>query len=129
MWEKYDLLERIGEGGMGAVFRAYDKEHRVTYAAKRLKSDLDREKDRLRFVREVTVLSQLSHENIVRIVDIAEPPEQLGYIMEYCPDGDLVGWAGLNEPGGVVSAIRQLVNAVAYLHGLGSGLLSWCFRV
>ena len=58
----YDLVEQIGEGGMGTVFRAKDRTTGVIVAVKLLKKDADA----VRFAREVHVLAKLSHPNIVR---------------------------------------------------------------
>ena len=58
----YDLVERVGEGGMGTVYRARDRATNQVVAVKLLKKDADA----VRFAREVSALARLDHPNIVR---------------------------------------------------------------
>lgn len=113
MWENYEKIKKLGEGGMGEVWLVSHKETRGLFASKYLKSNVGRDKDLIRFKRELNALKKLNHENIIRLVDISEDPSMPGYIMEYCPDGDLYRSKTKLD---TLEIIRQLSEAVRYLH-------------
>ena len=67
---KYHLLEKIGEGGMGAVYKAQDSEIRRTVALKIMNNgELATEEDKKRFLREARTSGNLTHTNIVKVFD------------------------------------------------------------
>jgi serine/threonine protein kinase/tetratricopeptide (TPR) repeat protein len=85
----YQLLEPIGRGGMGLVFRARDTRLEREVAIKCLRTELFRDshaefEDHYieRFKREALLLAKLNHPNIVQIYDFIEAPEQLALVME-----------------------------------------------
>jgi serine/threonine protein kinase len=84
--DRYELLEEVGSGGMGVVFRASDRQlEGENIALKLIRSHLA-DDDRMfrRFVNEVVVARGLSHPSIVRIFDLGKTNEGLQYIsMEY----------------------------------------------
>ena len=87
---KYELRERLGQGGMAEVWKAYDKQLRRYVAIKLLHADLRTDPDFMnRFVREARVVASLHHPNIVQIHDfqVSEPPateETIAYmVMDY----------------------------------------------
>lgn len=118
MWESLKLLRKLGEGGMGEVWLAYDRRTGAQVAAKRLKQDLIRDKDFVRFRREIEILQTAPHENIVKILDVSGPHEHLGYSLEYCPDGSLdsVIPRTSNNLKEAMSFFWQIVGAVEHLH-------------
>ncbi len=70
---RYQVLERIGVGGMGEVYRAYDTHLNRQVALKVLPQDTTAHQDRkIRFVREARAASALNHPNIVTIYDIGQ---------------------------------------------------------
>ncbi|HSP06118.1 MAG TPA: alpha/beta fold hydrolase, partial [Acidobacteriota bacterium] len=77
----YVILEKIGEGGMGIVFKARDLTLERTVALKLL-PDLpgEREKTRLRFLQEAKAAAALDHPNICTIYEIDETPNGLSFI-------------------------------------------------
>jgi serine/threonine protein kinase len=69
----YEILERIGAGGMGEVYRARDSRLQREVAIKVLPDEFSRDPDRLvRFTREARVLASLNHPNIAAIYDVNE---------------------------------------------------------
>ncbi len=86
----YHILEQIGQGGMSSVFKAVDLRDRRNVALKVLSPYIAHEQHfRARFEREVKLLRQLSHPNIVPILDFGEA-EGLAYIvMPYIGTGTL----------------------------------------
>jgi hypothetical protein len=67
----YEILEKLGEGGMGAVYRVYDTELRRQVALKVLRAELHTGPDgRRRLVREARAASALNHPNIVTVHEI-----------------------------------------------------------
>jgi serine/threonine protein kinase len=81
----YRLEERIGEGGMGVVYRATQITLGRAVAIKLIHPDGARCSTRMeRFFREARLLSQLSHPNIVQVIDFGSEPGPLYYmVMEY----------------------------------------------
>ncbi len=78
----YQLLEPIGRGGMGLVFRARDTRLEREVAIKCLRTELFEVHYIERFKREALLLAKLNHPNIVQIYDFIEAPEQLALVME-----------------------------------------------
>ena len=79
---RYDLLDRIGEGGMSVVWRARDRELDREVAIKMLRSLVAPDPAQLRrFHREARVLAALAHGHIVRIYDYISNDEQSFLVM------------------------------------------------
>ena len=69
--ERYEVLGLIGRGGMGAVYKAYDRELQRQVALKTIRADLASQRQVLeRFKREVNVCSRITHRNVVRVYDL-----------------------------------------------------------
>ncbi len=79
----YEILEQIGTGGMGAVYRALDKKLRRDVAIKVLPAELASNPERLeRFKREALAVASLNHPNIVTIFSVEESGAQSFIVME-----------------------------------------------
>jgi serine/threonine-protein kinase len=87
---RYDVVERLGEGGMGKVYKVYDAAMARYLALKVLKLDVP-ESARRRFRREARVATHFSHPNLVRVLDVGAMPERgLEWMsMEYLRGRDL----------------------------------------
>lgn len=80
----FDMLEGLGEGGMGAVFQAYDRRYKRTVAIKIIhRKHQANPQIKLRFENEIFALKRLSHANIVRVHESGEKDEVLYYSMDY----------------------------------------------
>src|SRR5262245_15650377 len=86
---RYKILARLGEGGMGTVFRAYDARLETEVVIKCPRSEVLDDAFRKRFDREIRSLVRLTHPHIVKIVDVGEH-EKLPFIrMRYAGGGNL----------------------------------------
>lgn len=80
----YEILEKIGAGGMGEVYRARDKRIDRTVALKRLPPELAKDPDRLtRLEREARLLASLSHPNIAMLYGLEEADGSKILVLEY----------------------------------------------
>ena len=112
---KFELHELIGEGAMGAVWRAYDSVIR-RYVALKLLSRAGRTADaRERLLREARAAGALQHPNIVTIYDLGEADGQLFIAMELIDGRDLSTLIALSEP---LALERKLDLVIDVLQGL-----------
>lgn len=86
----YELLEELGRGGMGTVYRARDLEDGRTVALKVLPAELSLNASLVqRFRREVQTMRHLEHRHIVNICDVGEADHSYYFTMEYMAGGSL----------------------------------------
>jgi Tol biopolymer transport system component/predicted Ser/Thr protein kinase len=80
----YRIIEKLGEGGMGIVYKAEDTKLKRIIALKFLPSGLEaHEPERARFLQEAQAASALNHQNVCTIYDIREEGDQYFIVMEY----------------------------------------------
>jgi len=115
---RYHIIEQLGEGGMATVFKAYDVRLERYVAIKFIRSELAIDSTFLhRFHREAKALAQLSHPNIVKVLDYGEHNFSPYLVMEYLPGGTLK--EKLGKPMIYQDAARLLIpiaRAVDYAH-------------
>ncbi len=119
----YTLEEKLGEGGMGEVYRASHSMLRRPTAVKLLTPGRSNEEMIARFEREVQMTSQLSHPNTISIFDYGRTPDGVFYYaMEYL-DGinleDLVGRFGPLPASRVKKLLFQMSASLAEAHAIG----------
>jgi serine/threonine-protein kinase len=120
---RYQLNERIGEGAMADVYRAFDPEIGRSLAIKLLKPEYRQSEECCsRFLREARAAGVLSHPGIVTIHDVGESEGDPYIAMELLdgePLDDLLKRTGPFGAEHLLSIGLQLVEALAYAHGLG----------
>jgi eukaryotic-like serine/threonine-protein kinase len=120
---QYTLLEKIGEGGMGVVYRAEHEMLRRPTAIKVLPPASAGEEGLKRFEREAQLTARLNNPHTISVYDYGRTPEgAFYYVMEYLDGFDLdrlVREAGPLPPGRVVHILRQVCEALAEAHAVG----------
>ncbi len=119
--DRYDLGERLGTGGMADVYRAHDRVLHRPVAIKVLRETAGDESDRLRFTAEARTLAQLSHVNLVMVLDAGMTTDQPYLVMELVEGTTLSDRArGTTLPPDEVAGIgAALADALAYAHDKG----------
>jgi eukaryotic-like serine/threonine-protein kinase len=119
----YRILAELGRGGMGIVLRAYDPELRRTVALKVLPPDRADAKARARFVREAQAAAGLSHENIVPVHAVANPPDGPPYFVMPYVDGPTlrqrIEAEGCLDPHEAARICQQAADGLAAAHAAG----------
>merc|ERR1712170_141184 len=117
--QKYEKLEKIGEGTYGTVFKAKNRETQEVVALKRVRLDDDDEGVPSSALREICLLKELKHRNIVRLHDVLHSDRKLTLVFEHC-DQDLKKYFdSLNgdiDPDVVMSFMFQLLKGLSYCH-------------
>ncbi len=93
---RYVILDTLGEGGMGRVFGAYDRELDRAVALKVLLSGTAKPgtDDHTRLMREAQAMARLSHPNVVAVHDVTELDGRICLVMEKVDGASLRGWMG-----------------------------------
>ena len=119
----YDLLDEIGRGGSGIVYRATDRRLKRNVALKILPPDLAFRSDiRERFLREAETAARLSHPNIVPIFSVDEREGLAWFVMALVEGesiGDRVRGRGSMAFDDVKRIMREVADALAYAHVRG----------
>ena len=111
--DNYRLLNVVGQGGMGCVYKARDEKMGRIVALKVLRSNLG-----VFSSREGKALGQLNHPNIVNVFYMGESPEGVFIAMEFIDGGTLHEYIG-NDPQEIIPILKQALLAVEHAHKKG----------
>jgi len=121
--ERYELEELVGTGGMSSVYRAHDKLLERDVALKVLHEQFTADGDYVeRFRREARSVAQLSHPNIVTVIDRGEQDGRQFIVFEYCDGENLKELIARNGPLPVREAVEvalQIARALGFAHEHG----------
>ncbi len=118
--DRYVLIERLGEGGMGTVWAAHDKVLDRNVALKVLHDEFLGAEDQARLVAEARAMARLSHRNVVDVYDVAEKDGRTYLTMELVRGIDLGAW--LETPRdwtAIVAIFRAAAAGLAAAHAAG----------
>lgn len=117
--ERYQRLEKIGEGTYGQVYKAKDRRTDTIIALKRIRLEAEGEGIPSTAIREISLLKELRHQNIVRLYDVVHTEKKLTLVFEYL-DQDLKKYLDVCDGGMdlkiVKSFLFQLLTGVTYCH-------------
>jgi eukaryotic-like serine/threonine-protein kinase len=113
---RYVVLDRVGSGGMGVVYAAYDSDLDRKVALKFLHAGrVDRSGlPEMRLLREAQAMARLSHPNVVAVYEVGAFEEQVFLAMEFVDGTDLRGW--------LAQEARTKAEILQVFRGAGSGL-------
>ncbi len=120
--KRYRVIEKLGSGGMGIVYKADDLQLLRTVAIKVLtKKEHDEPGAGIRFLREARAASQINHPNIVTIHEVGETKENAYIVMEYIEGRSLRHFILTRslKPEAVIDIARQICDALAEAHSRG----------
>ena len=120
---KYRIIERIGRGGMGSVYKAHDPSLDRLVALKVVSAETDHTDElRARFFREGQACAKLSHPNVVTIYDLGEAGGNLFIVMELL-EGDelrqLIARRAIAHLEDKLAIMIQICEGLEYAHGKG----------
>jgi|GEM_PF-3529460 len=124
---RYEILNLVGRGGMGSVYRAMDRNLQREVAVKVLREDFSSRPDlRQRFLQEAELAAQLDHPGIVPVYHVNGEGNLLYIVMELVPGGNLADlmnglrrkrqWISMQE---ALQVVRQIALALQYAHEHG----------
>ncbi len=117
---KYEILEMLGEGGMGRVWRGFDPDLEVPVAIKELKEQFRDNNNLERFYREAQIAAKCRHQNIVLITDLSKDPPY--FVMEFLDAQELSVYVHKGKPislGRTVKVLGQVCDGLGFLHKRG----------
>lgn len=120
---RYHIIEELGRGGMGRVYKVFDKEIKEKMALKLLRPEIAADEKMIeRFRNELKFTRKITHKNICRMYDFNKD-EEISYItMEYVSGEDLkssVTRMGLLSAGKTIFLAKQICEGLAEAHKLG----------
>ena len=120
---KYEILERIGEGGMGAVYKVRHRLMNEIRVIKTMRAHLaDREESRERFYREARIAARVKHENIARVLDFSMDKGTAFLVIEYIDGVTLQEVLAIHGPPTLrlgLEIAQQSLRALAMVHRTG----------
>jgi serine/threonine protein kinase len=125
MIDDLTLIKCLGKGSFGEVYLTTKEGHSQKYATKKIrKSMADAEQYRKYFINEITILQEINHKNIMKLIEIKQTKDNYYLVCELCNGGDLNKCLDkyrkmYRHPFSeeiVQFLMRQIVDAIKYLH-------------
>jgi serine/threonine protein kinase/Tfp pilus assembly protein PilF len=120
---RYQVIEELGHGGMGKVYRVLDKKLNEEVGLKLIKPEIASEKKTLeRFSNELKIARKIVHKNVGRMYHLSEEKGTYYLTMEYVPGEDLRSMIRMSrrlEVGTAISIAKQVCEGLAEAHRLG----------
>jgi len=120
---RYEIIEELGKGGMGKVYRVFDKKIKEEVALKLIKPEIALDKNTIeRFSNELKFARKVRHENVCQMFDLNEEEGTHYITMEYVPGEDLKSFikrAGTLGAGKAIFIAKQVCEGLAQAHKLG----------
>jgi len=120
---RYQIIEELGRGGMGRVYKVVDKEVHARVALKLIRPEIAFDQATIdRFRQELTTARGISHKNICRMYDLGHHGSTYFLTMEYVPGEDLKSMITMSGQLGIGTAIsigKQVCDGLAEAHRLG----------
>ncbi len=120
---RYQIIEVLGKGGMGKVYRALDKKLNEEVALKLVRPEIASDKKTLeRFSNELKIARKIAHKNVGRMYELMEEKGTHFITMEYVPGEDLKSFIKRAETlsaGKAISIAKQICEGLAEAHELG----------
>ncbi|PRQ02875.1 Serine/threonine-protein kinase PK-1 [Enhygromyxa salina] len=116
--KQFEIVERLGEGGMGKIYKAYDPSMDRYVALKVLKPDVP-ETEQSRFHREAVVAANFSHPNLVRVLEVGHSAAFQWFAMEYLRGndvGDVLARRRYISFRVLIDIFTQTLDALNYIH-------------
>ena len=121
--DRYEILELLGEGGMGRVYKAWDRELEKVIALKTIRGEKAKSPEILkRFKQELLLARKITHKNVIRIHDMGESNGVRFFTMEYIPGESLkerIQKRGKIPAEQAIPMVRQIVSALEEAHEQG----------
>jgi eukaryotic-like serine/threonine-protein kinase len=116
--DRYEILRPVGQGGMGAVYLAYDRQESREVALKSFPPAARRVEDLAHFEHEFLTLSRLRHPNLARVYDfgVIEGTQDVFFTSDYIPGRDLLEVCKGLEPGRLAKLLVQVCRGLEYIH-------------
>jgi serine/threonine protein kinase len=120
---RYKIIEELGKGGMGKVYRVFDQKLNEEVALKLIKPDIASDKKTIeRFKNELKLARKISHKNVGRMYEFLEDKDTHFITMEYISGQDLKGLirqTGQLTVGKAISIAKQICDGLSEAHSLG----------
>ncbi|HEY0991911.1 MAG TPA: protein kinase, partial [Kofleriaceae bacterium] len=114
---RYQLVDRVGSGGMGAVWSAWDPELERSVAVKLLHPALAADRDRI--LGEGQKLARLAHPNVISIFDVGVVDDQVYLVMEWVRGATLRAFGKTAPTARLIEAYREAGAGLAAAHRTG----------
>ena len=120
---RYKIIEELGRGGMGKVYRAVDNKLNEEVALKLIKPEVASDRDTLgRFSNELKLARKIAHKNVGRMYELMEEEGTHYITMEYVPGQDLkalIRQSGQLAVGTTIKIAKQICDGLVEAHRLG----------